>query len=333
MTKKYEREFARIADAVRAARHVLLMTHENPDEDGLGAMLAFANYLETAGKQYTAYVIGTPPPRLSLLPKFDRLTSVPPAHADVLLAFDYGSFERLKLDKIGAEPSFIITLDHHPQQTQQGNVNITDPDFSSTCEIAYHFFKANGVALTPDIATCIYAGILADTGGFVHSNTSVEVFRIAAELKRLGVDTEFSAKRILGLPSPSAARAIGLAYSRLVIDKESGVMYAWLSSRELEEYAATWDEVGMLVNMMNHINAEESAVKCIALFKDKSDGMISVSFRSDPHKGCDVKKLAEHFGGGGHQYAAAAKIKGTLEEAIAKVLAEAKKIERGPVVK
>ncbi|MBI1755434.1 DHH family phosphoesterase, partial [Candidatus Azambacteria bacterium] len=295
------------------------------DEDGLGAMLAFANYLDAIGKKYTAYVIGTPPSRLSFLPRFDRLSSVSPAQADALVAFDYGNFARLKLDAIGAKPSFIATLDHHPQDTQKGDVNITDTAFSSTCEIACHFFKTNGITITKGAATCIYTGMVADTGGFIHSNTSSEVFRIAAELKELGADTELIAKRVLGFASVGAAAAIGLAFSRLTVDKDTHIMYTWLSSRDLEEKHTEFDDIGMLVSMMNHIRATNERVRCVALFKDKNDGMISVSFRSDSEKRFDAGKLVGALGGGGHQYAAATKMKGTLKEAIAKVLQEAKR--------
>lgn len=318
--KNHAAELKKLAQAISSAQHVLLATHENPDEDGLGAMLAFASYFEDIKKPYTAYIIGTPPERLSFLPCFDTLAAVPPENPDLLIAFDYGVFERLKLASL---PPVIATIDHHPQETQKGAINITDPDYSSSCEIAYRFFTANGIAVTAPMATALYTGIVADTGGFIHANTSAEAFRAAAELKALGADTERIAKRVLGLASANAARAIGLAFSRLAIDNESKVMYSYLSSEELAKMGTNWDEIGVLVNTMNHVHAPE--VRCVILFKDKGDGMISVSFRSDPEKRYDARALAHIFGGGGHQYAAAAKIHGTLEAVMQKVLAAAGK--------
>lgn len=321
-------DFHRLFEKLASAKHVLLATHEHPDADGIGAILAFSLWLERLKKPFTAYVIGTAPSHYSFLPGFGILTSQPPASADMLVAFDYGNLVRLKLETLPFRPSCVATMDHHPRDTQEGDINITDPTFSSSCEMVYHFFRANDVALTKDIATCLYAGIIADTGGFTHSNTSIEVFRIATELKGLGVDTELVAKRILGLVSLGAAHVIGNILSRIAIDKESKVMYSSVSFGELEAYHTDWNEIEICVNLMNHIQAPEKSVKCVALFKDKNDGMISVSLRSDPHKGFDARALAHTLGGGGHRYAAAAKIKGTLAEVIAKVLAEAKNTAR-----
>lgn len=313
-----------MAEAIRAAKHILLATHENPDADGLGAMLAFAAYLEKEEKSYTAYAIGVPPSQLSFLPLFNRLTSAPPPPSDTLIGFDYGSFARLGIEDIGAKPSFIITLDHHPQQTQQGNINIVDVDFSSTCEMAYHFLKANNATITREQATCIYAGIYLDTGGFAHSNTASDTFRIAAELKEAGADTEFIAGRVFGIASLGAASAMSLGLSRLTIDKKARLMYAYLSSQELKERNTEWEDVEPLMNLMNRIPGNHE-IGCVALFKDKGDGMVSVSFRSDSEKAFNAMGLAQAVGGGGHRFASAARISGTLHEAIQKVLQAAQK--------
>lgn len=331
--EKYANEFARLAAAIGKAGHILLATHENPDEDGLGAMLAFAGYLEKIGKKYTIFITGAAPARLSFLSGFGRITSaLPSVRADMLLAFDYGDFARLRIADADM-PSFVATIDHHPRRGPQRDIDIIDSAFSSSCEIAYHFFKVNHIPISSDIAACIYTGIVADTGGFIHGNTSPEVFRIAAQLKESGVDTELIAKRVLGFASEGAAAAIGLALSRLTIDKSAGVMYSYLSSQDIAQKQTAWDEVGALANIMNHIQTTDKAVRCIALFKDKNDGAVSVSFRSDGEKRYDAQKLAAAFGGGGHQYASAARIEGTLDEAIRKVLAEAKRKNNGHVVK
>jgi len=324
--EKHKNEFIKASEAIHKAKHVLLATHENPDADGLGAMLAIASYLENEKVPFTAYSIGKPPSQLSFLPLFDRLTSAPPPpDTDTLIGFDYGSFARLRIGEMGVNPSFIITLDHHPQQTQKGDINIVDVDFSSTCEMAYSFLKVNGVAISKDQATCIYAGLYLDTGGFAHSNTSPDTFRIGAELKEAGADTEFIAKRVFGIASVGAASAMSLALSRITVDKEARLMYAYLSSAELEKVGTEWEDVEPLMNMMNRILVPDQSIGCTALFKDKNDGTISVSFRSDSEKKYNARKLAESVGGGGHQYASAAKISGTLEEAVQKVLQSAKK--------
>lgn len=310
---------------IESARTIVLATHENPDGDGIGAMCTFAHYLDTLNKPYIAYVTGSVPRYLSFLPHFEKLTAeIPLSEPDLLIGFDYGDVARLRLPYTNPRTYHFITLDHHPKTTQEGEVCITDTSFSSTCELAYRFFTANGIAITPAVATCIYTGIVTDTGGFVHTNTTADTFAVAAELLRYApIDTEWITKRVLGFPSYGAARVTGLALSRLAINHKAHVAYTYLSSNDMEEYGVAWEDIDNIVNLTNHITNEH--VACVALFKEKNDGMISVSFRSDAAKGFDVRRVAAAFGGGGHRFAAAAKIKGTREEVMARVFEEIKK--------
>lgn len=318
-------DLIRAKHLIESARTIVLATHENPDGDGIGAMCAFAHYLDTLNKPYIAYVTGSVPRYLSFLPHFEKLTAeIPLSEPDLLIGFDYGDVARLRLPYTNPRTYHFITLDHHPKTTQEGEVCITDTSFSSTCELAYRFFTANNIAITPAVATCIYSGIVTDTGGFVHTNTTADTFAVAAELLRHApIDTEWITKRVLGFPSYGAARVTGLALSRLAINHEAHVAYTYLSSRDMEEYGVLWEDVDNIVNLTNHITNEH--VACVALFKEKNDGMISVSFRSDAAKGFDVRRVATAFGGGGHRFAAAAKLKGTREEVMARVFEEIKK--------
>lgn len=318
-------DLIRAKQLIESARTIVLATHEYPDGDGIGAMLAFAHYLNTLGKPYTIYVTGSIPKNLSFLPLFEKLTTeISLAEPDLLIGFDYGDTARLRLPYTNPRTYHFITLDHHPKATQEGDVCITDTSFSSTCELAYRFFIANDIAITAEMATCIYTGIVTDTGGFVHTNTSADTFAVVAELLRhTPIDTERIIKKVLGFPSYGAARVTGLALSRLAINHETHTAYTYLSSRDMEEHGIAWEDVENIVNLTNHITNEH--VVCVALFKEKNDGMISVSFRSDAAKGFNVRRVAEALGGGGHHFAAAAKIQGTREEVMARVFEEVKK--------
>ncbi|MBI5913420.1 bifunctional oligoribonuclease/PAP phosphatase NrnA [Candidatus Azambacteria bacterium] len=325
MTKTTQKDLLRAKHLIESARTIVLATHENPDGDGIGAMLAFAQYLDTIDKQYVAYVTGSVPQYLSFLPHFEKLTTeIPFAEPDLLIGFDYGDTARLRLPYTSPRTYHFVTLDHHPKTTQEGEVCIADTSFSSTCELAYRFFAANDIAITKEMATCIYTGIVTDTGGFMHTNTTADTFTVAAELLRhTPIDTEWVTKRVLGFPSYGAARVTGLALSRLAINPETHVAYTYLSTRDLEEYGVLWEDVDNIVNLTNHITGEHIA--CVALFKEKNDGMISVSFRSDAAKGFDVRRVAAALGGGGHRFAAAAKLQGTREEVMARVFEKIKK--------
>ncbi len=325
MNEAITKDLIRAKHLIESARTIVLATHEYPDGDGIGAMLAFAHYLDTLGKQYTAYITGSIPRYLSFLPHFEKLTAeISLDEPDMVIGFDYGDVERLRLPYISPRTYHFVTLDHHPETTQEGDVCIVDTSFSSTCELAYRFFTANGIAVTQEIAACIYAGIVTDTGGFMHANTTAGTFTVVAELLRHApIDTERITKRVLGFPSCGAARVTGLALSRLAINQEAHVAYTYLSSRDMEEHGIGWEDVDNIVNLTNNITNEH--VTCVALFKEKNDGMISVSFRSDAAKGFDVRRVAAALGGGGHRFAAAAKLQGTREEVMKRVFEEIQK--------
>lgn len=327
MKKSLIADLKRANALIRAAQHVVLATHENPDGDGLGSLLAVSHYLSSLKKKHISFVGGTVPEYLSFLPKFSSLTSKETSRTpDLVIGFDYGNYRRLALP-FSAPHSFpLITFDHHPKADQKGDVVIVEPSFSSTAELIYHFFSVNRILLTPQIATCIYTGIITDTGGFVHRNTTQGTFAAVAHLlEHTPINTEWIAKKVLGFPSPGAALVTGLALSRITVDKKTRIAYSWLSWRDLKKYGVMWEDVDTIVNLMNYIN--DHSIRCVALFKEKNDGMIAVSFRSDAEKAYNARALAQTLGGGGHRYAAATRIKGSLHTVIKKVLAQARAIQ------
>lgn len=325
MNKALTADLKRAHAMIRAAKHIVLATHENPDGDGLGALLAISAYLSSQKKKHVSFVSGTVPHYLSFLPRFSSLTpKLPSLTPDLVIGFDYGDYRRLALPYTLPRSFSLITFDHHPKAGQEGEVNITEPSFSSTAELMYHFFKTNRILLTPEIATCIYTGIITDTGGFVHRNTTANTFAVVSDLlTHTPINTEYIAKQTLGFPSHGAALVVGLALSRLTVDKKTHIAYSYLSWRDLKKHGVAWEDIDMTVNLMNYINND--GVKCVALFKEKNDGMIAISFRSDAKKAYNAQALAAALGGGGHRFAAATRIKGPIKTAMKKVFAEARK--------
>ena len=130
MTETTEKDLIRAKHLIESARTIVLATHEYPDGDGIGAMLAFAHYLDALGKRYIVYVTGSVPQYLSFLPCFEKLTSeISFTEPDLLIGFDYGDIARLRLPYTSPRTYHFITLDHHPKATQEGDVCITDTSF------------------------------------------------------------------------------------------------------------------------------------------------------------------------------------------------------------
>jgi phosphoesterase RecJ-like protein len=316
-------KFKELKKLINDSDSILLATHENPDADGVSSMLAFSLYLKSLGKNHSLYTPNNPSRFLSFLPNFKKIkTEIPEEKIDLVIGFDYADIKKLHLDDIKYQEYKMATLDHH-KNTHKGDLDIINPDYSATAEIVYAFFKENNLKLTKGIASCIYAGIVQDTVGFSENNTTKRVFKISSELLDLDIEHVLIYKKVLGLKSIEITRLTGLALSRFTINKETKSAYSYLSQPEINDMNVTWEDLDHIPCMLNYTDG----LKFVFFLRDREDDTIRVSFRSDSQKKYDVSKLAEHFGGGGHKFKAAAKIKGGFEETLNKILELAKKTD------
>ena len=181
-----------VADAIRSHDRFLVTTHENPDGDALGLLLAAKLALDALGKDAVMYLYGEAPlPReYTWMPLEDLRRAVPDDCADrVLLALDCANESRLGPDpEVLHSASLVVNLDHHHDNTRFGNVNCVVADASSTGEIVRDLLRELDVALTPDIAEALYIALVTDTGRFQYTNTTPKALRLAAELVEAGAD-------------------------------------------------------------------------------------------------------------------------------------------------
>src|SRR5919201_1181089 len=185
-------ELAAVAEALRAHDRFLLVTHENPDGDALGSLLAMKLALDSFGKDSEMYLYGDAPlPREYAFMPLDGLRREPPADAAdrVLVALDCANQQRL-----GPDPTLLqrapltIDIDHHHDNTRFGDLNLIVSDASSTAEVLRDVLAELGVALTPEIAEALYIALVTDTGRFQYTNTTPKALRLAAELVEAGAD-------------------------------------------------------------------------------------------------------------------------------------------------
>ena len=173
-----------IADAVRGHDRFLVVTHENPDGDALGSLLAATLALRQLGKDAVMYLAGnTPLPREYAFMLLDGLVREPPADAAerVLLAVDCAKEERIGDDDAVARAPFVLDVDHHHDNTRFGDLNLIVADASSTGEVLRDVFAELGVELTPELAEPLYIALVTDTGRFQYANTTPKALRLAAE--------------------------------------------------------------------------------------------------------------------------------------------------------
>src|SRR4026209_1899509 len=190
--QKTTNDLGAVADALRSHDRFLLVTHENPDGDALGSLLAMKLALDSLGKNSEMYLYGDAPlPREYLFMPLEGLLRDPPADATerVLVALDCANEQRMGPDKTLLEQApLTIDIDHHHDNSRFRDINLVVGDASATSEVLRDVFAELGVELTPEIAQALYIALVTDTGRFQYSNTTAKALRLAAELVEAGAD-------------------------------------------------------------------------------------------------------------------------------------------------
>src|SRR6476646_3113714 len=164
-----------IVEELQQAQKMLITTHENPDGDALGSLLAFDEMMRALGKDSVMFMSASNfplPHEYQHLP-LDRVQNEPPADMDERIAIflDCGNIDRMPVDFLQRDGQHVINIDHHHDNTRFGTVNLVDTDASCTAEIVYEIALALGARITPDIASALYVGLITDTGRFMYENT------------------------------------------------------------------------------------------------------------------------------------------------------------------
>ena len=228
--------------------------------------------------------------------------------AAIILECD--SIQRTRLE--GLEHQFLISIDHHLSGRPFAHVNWIDPEATATAEMVYRLGREAGVALTPEIATCLYTALMTDTGSFMFRGTNEHTFTLARELVLAGADPAQCARNIYFAHSTAKMRLLGAALSNL--HREGPLAWIWVTREQMECSQAKEEDCEGLVNYALSIGDVEIAV----FFRETTDGRYRVSLRS---KGkLNVAEVAEVFGGGGHQCASGCSMDGPLSIAVARLL-------------
>jgi len=314
-----------VAEYVRAENGFLITSHVNPDIDSIASQLAIASALSSLGKE-SVIVNEDPIPRwLEFLPGSEGLRCDLPAEAGirVALVLDASDLDRLGWvgDVVRERALPIVNIDHHADNVSFGRLNLVQPHVSSTAEMLVGLISALGLEIGRERATCLYAGILGDTGSFRHPNTTSRVFRVVADLVDEGADPERVATGIYYSRSVGAVRLLGemLRTFRESDDGRIGVLE--LTRGSFDSSGATMDESNGYATWALSTRGTEVGV----LLRELENGRIRVSFRSTPE--VDVGAIARSLGGGGHSTAAGCVLDGSLDEVRGLVLSRIRELE------
>jgi len=306
-----------IVNQIKEAKHLLLVSHRDPDGDAIGSLLALGLASGKLGKKATLYNASPIPAVYRFLPSAQRIVRhIKKANTyDVALILDCGHLSRIgdageTVEKIPV----IINIDHHVTNTGFGDIQLIDPLACSTAEIVYRLIKALDVSIDKAIATSIYTGILTDTGSFRFSSTNQAAFAISQEMAELGVEPHDVAQHVYGTYSLGRIKLLNLALDSIEISDNGKLSVMTVTDAMLEETRTQAEDVDGLINYARRIED----VKVAALIQEQKNGKIHssdqgryhVSLRSDGS--VDVAAIAGSFGGGGHASAAGFQIETTL---------------------
>ena len=289
-------------EALRDATEVAIACHVNPDGDAVGSLLAAALGLRKLGKK-TYISWGTKPlePLVSfafLVGMDDIVQPDEVPETDTFLALDCGAGDRLgELESLAHKAPTLINVDHHPGNDDFGTINVVVPTASSTAELVAVLLGDLGVEIDKDIATCLYTGIVTDTGRFSYSNSSPETLRLAADLLGFGVSAPDIARDVFESAPFGYLKLVGHVLERAELIDDARFVHSWITKEDLEETGVAPDETDRLVDAIRGTRAADVA----ALFKKQVDGKWRVSLRS---KGPGIADFARARGGGGHELAA-----------------------------
>lgn len=295
---------AEVLGAIRDGEHFLLVTHENPDGDALGSLVAMQGVMRALGKDSLMFIARDefPLPYEYAFFEFDGLVSdVPRDVAQRTIVFlDCGNFDRNAVE-VGDAP--IVNLDHHHDNTLFGTVNHVVPEASCTAEIVWDLLRALDVPLTADIAEALYVGLVTDTGRFMYENTGPTAHVMAADLIEAGVDVHDIYRRLYeGIPEPKLA-LLTRALNRVQRFDGGRLTLARLTR---EDFVETGAEESYTEGIIDHLRAVEGT-KVAALAReltcDEKRGASKVSLRATDGA-VDVSLIARAQNGGGHRQAA-----------------------------
>lgn len=299
-----------IVARLRAARTVLLGTHEHPDGDAIGSELALLHALRLQGKKVTAYIPDPAPEFLVFLPGFEELTTTPPNvdDYDLVVVLDYTQLYRTRLEAELKRHPNTVTIDHHYDNKGETTINLIVPEAAATAQILTELFQAAGIPITRDIATCLLTGIFTDTGSFMHDSTSPDILKLAADLMGKGARLSHIAHETYQKKDLPSLRIWGRALSRVMVSEATGAAVSVITHEDLAECGATLDDLSGVVNLLNTLPQSKFAM----LLAEYEPGKIKGSLRSEPHKQVDVSKIAARLGGGGHKLASGFEVDGHL---------------------
>ena len=308
-----------VAEAIRKAQTIAVVSHVNPDGDTLGCATAMRLGLLALGKDVTLFCDGKVPDIMQFLPGSDtfRVPGENEGPFDLMLSVDVSDPKRLgvcealrKVSKVTAQ------IDHHPTNPLFMEINSVDGKAPAACLMILEELKMLGVPMTKDIAKCLYTGISTDTGNFAFAATDAECFLAMSELMDTGLPLAELNRILFRVKPKEQMKLLGRALESMKFAGDGKIAVMKLTRKDFEDCGALSEHADTVVNYgLDTVGTEMSL-----LAREAGDGKIKFSLRAkEPQR---IDDVAQKFGGGGHPQASGITMEGKLDDVVELVLHE-----------
>lgn len=305
-----------IIEAIREGNNFIVTSHYSPDGDNIGSTLSMYYTLKKLGKNVLYVLDDTIPGNLKFLVDGIKILKSEEVNENLkdytLISLDCGDINRICVSEhIKTSVNQLICIDHHASNDNFGNLNYINPNESSTCELVYNLLKEfsktiDHQIIDETIATCLYTGLLTDTGNFSYSNTNPSSYLMAYDLVNIGAQKDTIIQRIFQSNSYNYYKLLGEALDTLdIVDGKVASMM--LTIDMLERNEISFNDADGVTSYTRDIDGVEVGL----LFKEKGPKEVKVSFRSKNY--VNVSAIAQIFGGGGHVRASGCTIEDSIE--------------------
>jgi phosphoesterase RecJ-like protein len=308
-----------VLDRITAAQRFVLATHENPDGDALGSLIAMQGLLSALGKDSSMFISPDDLPLPEEYSQFqlEGLIQQPPADiAERTVVFlDCGNIDRNSAGVLrdGAQ---LLNIDHHHDNTRFGTLNYVVADASCTAEMVWDLMHGLGVAPTPAVAEALYIGLITDTGRFMYENTGPRAHEMAAELLGVGVDVGAINHRLYEDMPAGKLALLAIALGQVQRFDSGELTLVALSANDFDRAEAEESYSEGIIDHLRALRGTKVSVLVRELSSGSRSGQHKVSLRATDDD-VDVSIVARAQGGGGHRRAAGFSTSLDSEELIA----------------
>lgn len=318
-------DISKIKELLEGKKKIVIVPHKGPDGDAMGSTLALKILLEGLGHYVNLIAPNDYPNFLKWMPYeeetllYDRDTAKCEkiiTEADVIFTLDFNHLSRAgdMYKPLQEATAAFVMIDHHQQPDDYADVTYSDVTMCSTCQMVYHFIENIGLAqkITPQIATCLYTGIMTDTGSFRYRSTTSLTHRVIADLIEKGADNTSIHENVFDTSSYGQLQLLGCALQNLRVVEGLRTAYITLSQEELDRHNF---KKGDTEGFVNYGLSLEGIVFAAIFIENEAEKIVKISFRS---KGTfSVNEFARrYFEGGGHTNAAGGKSDLSLQETV-----------------